>query len=79
MNKRDFAWEIVGYISLALCIFGQIAVGYWYLLAQVAYLVANLACVVRCFALGQPSADKVKNIAFLAITAGLIFVRVVAS
>lgn len=77
MSKKNLGWEIVGYISLALAIFGQIVVGYWYLLGQVAYLIANFSCVVRCFALGQPSADKVKNMAFLAITAGLIFLKLI--
>lgn len=77
MSKKNLIWEVVGYISLALCIFGQITVGYWYLLAQSAYLVANICYVVRCFALDQQPADKVKNVTFLAITAGLILLKLI--
>ena len=39
--KNVKTWENIAYIALALCVFGNIAVGWFYLLAQVAYLVAN--------------------------------------
>lgn len=74
-NNKNF-WEAVGYISLALCIFGQIAVGYVYMVAQVTYLVANGATTVRSFILDLPRADKVRNIVFLAITVALIVIRI---
>lgn len=73
--KNVKTWENVAYIALALCVFGNIAVGWFYLLAQVAYLVANGINVVRNFALNRPSADKVKDLAFFAITVGLIIIR----
>lgn len=68
-------WENMVYISLALCIFGQIAVGWMYLVAQGAYLIANLISVVRSFALGRPTGDKVRDITFFTITVALIAVR----
>ena len=74
--KNDDFWEIVGYVTLALCVFGQVAVGYVYLLAQFMYLVANIASVVRDFALALPKANKVRDVVFSAITVGLIVIRI---
>lgn len=75
-NSNVF-WEIIGYVTLALCIFGQISVGYVYLIAQFAYLIANFMGVVRDFALRLPMANKVRDIVFTAITIALIIIRVV--
>ena len=75
--NSNVLWEIVGYVTLALCIFGQIAVGYIYLVAQFAYLVANIASVVRDFKLDLPNANKVKDVVFSAITVGLIVIKIV--
>ena len=69
-------WEIVGYSTLALCIFGQIAVGYIYMVAQVAYLVANVFSVVRDFALDLPRANKVRDVVFTGITVALIAIKI---
>ena len=74
--KKEMIWEIVGYVGLALCIFGQVAIGWFYLLAQFAYLIANVSGVVRDFVLDLPQANKVKDIAFTAITLGLIIVKI---
>jgi len=74
-NSKNF-WEVIGYVSLALCIFGQVAVGYVYMVAQVAYLIANTWAVIRSFKLDQPRADKVRNIVFLAITVALIVIKI---
>ena len=74
-NNNNF-WEAIGYITLALCIFGQIAVGYVYMIAQVGYLIANALSVVRDFALNLPRANKVRDIAFTAITIGLIIIKI---
>lgn len=65
-------WEGIGYLTLALCIIGQITVGKWYLLAQSVYLAANISGVLRDFALKLPTANKVRDIAFTAITIALI-------
>ena len=67
-------WEIIGYICLALCVVGQITVGYTYLLAQITYLVANVASVIRDYALDLPRANKVKDICFSGITVALIII-----
>ena len=74
-NSETF-WEAIGYISLALCIFGQITVGYAYMIAQTAYLVANTWAVIRSFKLDLPRADKVRNVVFLAITIALILIKI---
>ena len=71
-------WECIGYISLALCIFGQIAVGYMYIPAQIVYLCANVLSLVRSVSIKLPKANIIKDVVFTAITAGLIaiyFVR----
>ena len=73
MNKKNF-WELIGYSTLALCIIGQITVGKWYLIAQSVYLLANIGGVWRDFALDLPRANKVRDIAFTAITIGLILI-----
>lgn len=73
--NNNLFWEVVGYVTLALCVFGQIAVGYVYLVAQVAYLIANTASVIRDFALKLPNANKVKDIVFTGITIALIVIR----
>lgn len=70
-------WEIVGYLTLALCIFGQITVGYVYLVAQIAYLIANIASVIRDYKLNLPRANKVKDVCFSAITVALIVIWIV--
>ena len=74
--KNDTFWEIVGYSTLALCIFGQIAVGYIYMTAQVTYLVANVFSVVRDFALDLPRANKVRDVVFTGITVALIAIKI---
>ena len=71
-------WEIIGYVSLALCIFGQIAVGYMYIPAQFVYLGANILSLIRSISIKLPKANIIKDLTFTAITAGLIaiyFVR----
>lgn len=75
--NNNLFWEIVGYVTLALCVFGQITVGYFYLVAQTAYLIANVASVVRDFALKLPNANKVRDIVFTGITVALIVIRFV--
>lgn len=72
--ENEKFWSGIGYLTLAMYIFGQIAVGYWYLLAQFVYLVSNILGTVRDFALSLPTANKVRDIAFTAITAGLIVI-----
>lgn len=74
-RKQFILWETVCYIALALCIFGQITVGKFYLVAQCAYLVANITSVIRDYALGLPAGNKVKDFAFTGITLALIIIR----
>lgn len=67
-------WEVIGYLTLALCIFGQIAVGYIYIPAQFAYLAANGLGVIRDVALKLPRANLVRDVVFFAITVALIII-----
>lgn len=77
MNRKNLAiWETVGYITLALCVFGQIAVGKWYILAQTAYLISNALGVLRDYKMDLPKANKVRDWVFTGITLALIVVRV---
>lgn len=75
--KNNTFWEGIGYFTLALCIFGQITVGTWYLLAQFGYLISNVLGVARDFALNLPKANKVRDVVFTAITIALIVMRLV--
>ncbi len=70
-------WECIGYISLALCIFGQIAVGYMYIPAQIVYLCANIMSLVRSISIKLPKANIIKDVVFTAITVGLIAIYLV--
>lgn len=74
--KKIKIWEWIGYINLFLCIVGQIAIGWFYLFAQIIYLIANGISVARSFILKRPAADKTKDIAFFAITLTLIIIRI---
>ena len=74
--NTNIKWEIIGYVCLALAVFGQITVGKFYLVAQFAYLCGNSATVVRDFAIGMPNANKVKDITFTGITIALIVCRI---
>lgn len=74
--KKTVFWEIIGYITLALCVFGQVAVGKMYLIAQSAYLIANLASVIRDLALKLPLANTVRDVCFTGITVALIIIAI---
>lgn len=74
--NSNIKWEIVGYICLALAVFGQITVGKFYLIAQFAYLIANVATVIRDFIIGMPTSNKTKDIVFTGITIALIVCRI---
>lgn len=70
-KKREFI-ENLQYVVLVALIVGQCTVGANFYLGQGVYLFANLMAVFRNFKLHRPAADKVKDCACLAITAGLI-------
>ena len=74
---NNIFWEYIGYISLALCIFGQVTVGYAYLLAQSVYLCANGLSLARSITIKLPKANIVKDFCFTAITLGLIVIYLV--
>jgi hypothetical protein len=74
--NTNIKWEVVGYICLALAVFGQITVGKFYLVAQFAYLCANVATVIRDFVIDMPISNKTKDIVFTGITIALIVCRI---
>jgi hypothetical protein len=42
---------------------------------QLAFLACNVLALWRCFALNRPTADKVKDMACLALTLGLLLLK----
>lgn len=78
MKKNIFnLWEVANYLCLILCILGQMTAGYTYMLAQGAYLIANSIAVIRDIKIKMPVSNLVKDACFLAITIGLIVIRIV--
>lgn len=65
-------WENLQYLNLALTIAGQILIGGSYMLGQSVWLVANIIALARDFTLQRPTADKVRDAAMTALTAGLM-------
>lgn len=65
-------WENLQYLNLALTIAGQVVIGGSYMLGQGAWLVANVIALARDFILQRPIADKVRDAAMTALTAGLM-------
>lgn len=60
-------------LGLALTIIGQVLVRFdLALVAQLIWLAANIIALGRDFYLYRPAADKIKNAALTALTAGLI-------
>ena len=76
MIKSNLFWEVIGYLTLVLCLFGQVAVGNFYIVAQLAYLIANLASCIRDIALKLPIANLVKDICFTIITIILLVIQI---
>lgn len=70
-------WETVAYVCLALTIAGQVLTASNVLFAQWVWLVSNALFVARDFALDRPRADKVKDVAMLALTIGMVAILTV--
>lgn len=68
-------FEIINYLVLMLLIIGQCTVGANFLIGQFVYFAANAISVTRCFVLRRPVADKIKDCSCLAITSGLICIK----
>ena len=74
MEKEKF-WENSMYAVIVLLVIGQITVGWLFYVGQGAYLIGNIISVLRDFKMDRPKADKIKNLLFVAITIGLIMLR----
>lgn len=68
--------ENLQYITLILLIVGQCTVASVFYIGQGAYLIANIISVFRCFALGRPTSDKIKDTTCLGITVGLLLIKI---
>lgn len=68
-------FENLNYIVLMLLIVGQCTIGANWVIGQCVYLTANVISVSRCWMLKRPAADKIKDCACLAITLGLLGIR----
>lgn len=73
-NKKHIKFvENLQLLGLALTILGQVLVRFdLALVAQLIWLAANIIALGRDFYLERPWADKVKNAALTALTAGLV-------
>lgn len=74
MKKEKF-WELVGYITLAGLIVGQITIGFDFWIGQMSYLATDVIIMVRGFIINQPTSDKVKNVAMTAICLAVSIVK----
>ena len=75
MARIEKVFELLNYLVLMMLIVGQCTVGSNFLIGQSVYLGANLISVSRCFILKRPIADKVKDCSCLAITCGLLSIK----
>lgn len=73
---KEKLFENLQFATLVLLIVGQCTISSNFYFGQVAYLVANVISVARCFVLGRPLSDKVKDVACTGITLGLILIKV---
>lgn len=69
-------WEGVAYVCLALTIAGQVFTTMNVLIAQIVWLISNILFVARDFALKRPVSDKVKDVAMLGLTIGIVVVLI---
>jgi hypothetical protein len=72
VDKDSKLWAGIGYMCIALTLFGQIIMGYSYIMGQASFMISNVLFLIRTFALDRPIADKVKDICFTAVTGSLI-------
>lgn len=63
------------YVVLGLIMVGQALMLVSVLAGQIAFLICNVVALWRVFALNRPTADKVKDLACLALTVGLLAVK----
>ena len=69
-------WDYLGYSIIFMIMLGQVVVSIDVLWGNGVYLVCNLVSVVRTFSLKRPACDKVKDVACLALTLGIILLKV---
>lgn len=73
--KIEKFFEVLNYLILILVLVGQSTVGCSFYIGQGLFFVANALSVSRCWILKRPCADKVRDCACLAVTTGLIGIK----
>lgn len=74
-EKINYVFVKLNYLVLIGLIVAQSVVGANFYIGQFIYLGANALSLTRCFVLGRPIADKVKDCCMLGITCGLILIK----
>ena len=78
ITDADKPWIVnAQYLVLGLIMLGQAIMLVSVVWGQIAFLVCNVVALWRCFALNRPTADKVKDVACLALTCGLLLLKYV--
>ena len=73
ISDEETPWIVnLQYIVLGLIMVGQAAMLVSVIWGQSAFLVCNVIALYRVFALNRPTADKVKDLACLALTISLM-------
>lgn len=73
---QETPWIVnMQYVVLGLIMVGQAIMLVSVFWGQLAFLACNLVALWRVFALNRPTADKVKDLACLALTVGLLIVK----
>ena len=75
MRNKELFIKIVEnlqYLTLIGLLTAQCIVGKNFVIGQFVYLFANVIAVYRSFVLNRPTADKVKDVACMGITIGLL-------
>ena len=75
MKQIEKFFEGLNYIILIMVLVGQATLGCSFYVGQGLFLIANALSVSRCWVLKRPRADKVRDCACLAVTTGLICIK----
>ena len=75
MKQIEKFFETLNYLILILVLVGQSTLGCSFYIGQGLFLIANALSVSRCWVLKRPRADKVRDCACLAVTIGLICIK----
>lgn len=76
ISSQETPWIVnAQYVVLGLIMVGQAVMLVNVVAGQFVFLACNIVALWRVFALNRPTADKVKDLACLALTVGLLIVK----